>query len=47
MYLLESNVVSELRKNRSHGAVVAWLESVTDEDIQVRSRWARYKLALN
>jgi len=33
MYLLDTNVVSELRKLRPHGAVVAWLEAVADEDI--------------
>jgi predicted nucleic acid-binding protein len=27
MYLLDTNVVSELRKPKPHGAVVAWLES--------------------
>jgi predicted nucleic acid-binding protein len=26
MYLLDTNVVSELRKNRPHGAVLAWVE---------------------
>ena len=30
MYLLDTNVVSELRKPRPHGGVVAWLESVDD-----------------
>ncbi|MBC3833134.1 type II toxin-antitoxin system VapC family toxin [Undibacterium amnicola] len=30
MYLLDTNVVSELRKPRPHGAVVAWLESVDE-----------------
>jgi len=35
MYLLDTNVVSELRKLRPHGAVVAWLESVADEDIHL------------
>lgn len=30
MYLLDTNVVSELRKLRPHGAVVAWLKSVDD-----------------
>jgi predicted nucleic acid-binding protein len=30
MYLLDTNVISELRKQRPHGAVVAWLESVDD-----------------
>lgn len=35
MYLLDTNVVSELRKIRPHGAVVAWLEAVADEDIHL------------
>ncbi len=30
MYLLDTNVVSELRRLRPHGAVVAWLEGVAD-----------------
>lgn len=30
MYLLDTNVVSELRKPRPHGAVVAWLRAVDD-----------------
>lgn len=33
MYLLDTNVVSELRRARPHGAVVAWLEGVADEDL--------------
>ena len=33
MFLLDTNVVSELRKNRPHGAVVAWLNHVDDEEI--------------
>ena len=35
MYLLDTNVVSELRKARPHGAVVAWLESVSDADLHL------------
>lgn len=35
MYLLDTNVVSELRKVRPHGAVVAWLQAVADEDIHL------------
>jgi len=35
MYLLDTNVVSELRKIRPHGAVVAWLQSIADEDIHL------------
>lgn len=30
MYLLDTNVVSELRKPRPHGAVVAWLGAADD-----------------
>jgi predicted nucleic acid-binding protein len=30
MFLLDTNVVSELRKPKPHGAVVAWLESQDD-----------------
>jgi predicted nucleic acid-binding protein len=32
-YLLDTNVVSELRKPRPHGAVVAWLESLRETDL--------------
>ena len=35
MYLIDTNIVSELRKLRPHGAVVAWLEAVADEDIHL------------
>ena len=35
MYLLDTNVVSELRKTRPHGAVVAWLNGVNDTDIHL------------
>jgi predicted nucleic acid-binding protein len=35
MYLLDTNVVSELRRVRPHGAVLAWLESVSDEDLHL------------
>lgn len=33
MYLLDTNVVSELRRPRPHGAVLAWLQSVADSDL--------------
>ena len=33
MYLLDTNVISELRRPRPHGAVVAWLQSVADSDL--------------
>jgi len=33
MYLLDTNVVSELRKTRPHGAVLAWLGRVPEADV--------------
>jgi predicted nucleic acid-binding protein len=33
MYLLDTNIVSELRKPRPHGAVVAWIEAIADADL--------------
>ncbi len=35
MYLLDTNVVSELRKRRPHSAVVAWLGSIDQRDIYI------------
>ena len=35
MYLLDTNVVSELRRPRPHGGVVAWLRSVDDGDLHL------------
>jgi predicted nucleic acid-binding protein len=35
MFLLDTNVVSELRRVRPHGAVVAWLGGVSDEDLHL------------
>lgn len=35
MYLLDTNIVSELRKPRPHGAVLAWIESVDDAQLFV------------
>lgn len=35
MYLLDTNVVSELRKPRPHGAVVAWVQSAADADLHL------------
>lgn len=35
MYLLDTNVISELRKPRPHGGVVIWLESLPDADIHL------------
>lgn len=33
MFLLDTNIVSELRKSKPHGAVLAWLQSVDDRDL--------------
>lgn len=35
MYLLATNVVSELRKPRPHGAVMSWLKSVGERSLYV------------
>jgi predicted nucleic acid-binding protein len=35
MYLLDTNVVSELRKPKPHGAVVQWIEGVADAQLHV------------
>ena len=35
MYLLDTNVVSELRRPRPHPAVVAWIEDVAAEDLHL------------
>lgn len=35
MYLLDTNVISELRKPRPHGAVVAWVEGVADDHLHL------------
>jgi len=32
-YLLDTNIVSELRKPRPHGGVLAWLKELRDEQI--------------
>jgi toxin FitB len=37
VYLLDTNIVSELRKPRPHGAVVGWLEGVADADLHLCS----------
>ena len=33
MYLLDTNIVSELRRQKPHGTVIAWLKSVEDADL--------------
>lgn len=35
MYLLDTNVVSELRKPKPHGAVMQWIHGVTDSELHV------------
>ena len=36
-FLLDTNVVSELRKRRPHGDVLAWLQVVNDADLHLAS----------
>lgn len=33
MYLIDTNVISELRKPRPHGAVVAWMQHIEDRHL--------------
>ena len=33
MYLLDTNIVSETRKARPHGAVVSWLDGIAEADL--------------
>ncbi len=35
MYLLDTNIVSELRKPRPQAAVISWLENVDDSDLHI------------
>jgi len=35
LYLLDTNVISELRKPRPHGAVVAWVDRTANEDLHL------------
>ncbi len=35
MYLLDTNVISELRRVKPHGAVLAWLETVPDAALHI------------
>jgi toxin FitB len=35
VYLLDTNVVSELRKTKPHGAVVQWIQGTADSDLHV------------
>jgi predicted nucleic acid-binding protein len=33
MYLLDTNVISEIRRVRPHGAVISWIEAVPDSEL--------------
>jgi predicted nucleic acid-binding protein len=35
MYLLDTNVVSELRKTRPHGGLLAWLKDVPEDSVLI------------
>ena len=35
MYLIDTNVVSELRKPKPHGAVIAWLQSLDHRQLRL------------
>ena len=35
MFLLDTNVISELRRKKPHGAVVAWLQGINDRDLHI------------
>jgi hypothetical protein len=35
MYLLDTNVISELRRHKPHGAVIAWIEAAEEKDLYV------------
>ena len=35
MYLLDTNVVSELRKPKPHGSVLQWIQDVSDADLHI------------
>ena len=35
MFLLDTNVVSELRKPKPHGGVLAWIEQMSDAELHL------------
>jgi predicted nucleic acid-binding protein len=35
MYLLDTNIISELRKPKPHGAVLEWYQNIPDEDLRI------------
>jgi len=35
MYLLDTNIISELRKPKPHGAVLEWYKNLSDEELHI------------
>ena len=35
MYLLDTNIVSELRRTKPHAGVVRWIQSISDSDLYI------------
>jgi predicted nucleic acid-binding protein len=35
VYLLDTNVISEVRKPKPHGGVIAWLQGIPDQEIRL------------
>lgn len=35
MYLLDTNIISELRKPKPHGAVLEWYDTISDNDLYI------------
>ena len=35
MYLLDTNIISELRKVKPHGGVLTWLKTISDTDLYI------------
>lgn len=33
MYLLDTNIISELRRQKPHGAIVSWFQRIEDKDL--------------
>ncbi|TMQ74380.1 hypothetical protein ACCUM_1711 [Candidatus Accumulibacter phosphatis] len=48
MYPIDTNVLSELRKLRPHGAVLAWIASVEDAQLLLQPLpWVKFRPVLN
>ena len=43
MYLIDTNVILELRNVKPHGGVVAWMQSVRDTDLFISARSPKRK----